>query len=111
MTPFLTSVTLASANNAFVHGLSPAMQSLNSLVEEIARTTIPVLLMGESGTGKEIYGRRIHRLSKHSDKPLKKVSCRAVEQREFLALLRAELKENAESTENGQRTVFLDGID
>src|SRR5215469_13034147 len=99
MSSLLTSVNTPPAIKTFVPGLSPAIQQLNSLVEEIARTNIPVLLMGESGTGKEIYGRRIHRLSKHSDKPLKKVSCRAVEQREFLALLRAELKENAESTE------------
>lgn len=80
------------------------------MVEEIARTNIPVLVMGESGTGKEVYGRMIHRLSKQSQGPLKKISCRAVQHGEFLALLRSELQESGGAAESG-RTLFLDGID
>jgi len=89
MSLFATSATLSPPNTGFVPGLSQSIQTLNSLVEEIARTDIPVLLMGESGTGKEVYGRLIHRLSKHSHRPLKKVNCRAVEQREFLTVLKS----------------------
>src|SRR5215475_9002891 len=94
-----TNTALSPASYAFVRGLSSAVQTLNSLVEEIARTDIPVLLMGESGTGKEVYGRLIHRLSKHSQRPLKKVNCRAVEQREFLAILKSHLGENGDHAE------------
>ena len=53
-----------TAGTGFVYGNSPAIQGLNAIVQEVARTNIPVLLTGESGTGKEVYGRLIHRLSK-----------------------------------------------
>ena len=97
----------APANSLFVNGRSPIVQNLNAMVEEIARTNIPVLLMGESGTGKDVYGRMIHRLSKHGHTPLTKISCRIAEPGEFLALLKSELKES----EANPRTLFLDGID
>src|SRR5215469_10238447 len=61
-------------NTGFVPGHSPAIKKLNAIVEEIARTNIPVLLMGESGTGKDVYGRVIHLLSRHKAAPLKKVN-------------------------------------
>ena len=109
MSTFLSDVAPSGAASPFVRGQSAAVQNLNSMVEEIARTNIPVLLMGESGTGKEVYGRMIHRLSKHGHLPLKKISCRAVQHGEFLALLKPELQENGGAA--GGRTLFLDGID
>jgi DNA-binding NtrC family response regulator len=87
------------------------MQSLNATVEEVARTNIPVLLMGESGTGKEVYGRLIHRLSKNCQRPLRKLSCRALEPSEFLAQLKSDLGGNGNNRGDGPRTVFVDGID
>lgn len=107
----LSEAALHATSIAFVHGHSPVIQSLNAIVEEIAPTNIPVLLVGESGTGKEVYGRMIHRLSKHACRPLKKVSCRAVDLVEFSALLKADLRGSGESSEDGLRTLFLDGID
>ncbi len=95
--------------NGFVYGRSAAIQSLNAMVEEVAATNIPVLLMGESGTGKEVYGRLIHRLSKNRHTALRKLSCRAVEPKEFFAQLKANLGGNG--CEEGPRTVFVDGID
>jgi DNA-binding NtrC family response regulator len=35
---------------------------LNAMAEQLAKTTIPVLLSGESGAGKDIYARAIHAL-------------------------------------------------
>ncbi len=99
------------AMTAFVYGHSAAVQRLNTIVGEIARTNIPVLLMGESGTGKEVYGRLIHRLSKYCHAPLKKLSCRALEPGEFLSQLKCGLRGNGEGPEEGMRTLFLDGID
>jgi two-component system response regulator AtoC len=100
-----------TAITSFVYGHSAAIQNLNTAVREIARTNIPVLLMGESGTGKEVYGRLIHRLSKHSHTPLNKLSCRALEPAEFLLQLKSFLGGTGESLEDGLRTLFLDGID
>ena len=100
-----------AGNGPFVYGHSPAIQSLNSIVGEIARTDIPVLLMGESGTGKEVYGRLIHRLSARSHAPLKKFSCRALEAGELLTQLRCGSKAGTENPEQDLRTLFLDGID
>lgn len=111
MSPCTTDLLQRPTNHTFVQGLAPAIQSLNSLVEDIARTNIPVLLMGESGTGKEVYGRRIHQLSKHCDKPLKRVSCGAVAPGEFLEVLKAKQLASSQSSEDGPRTLFLDGID
>ena len=74
MSTFLSDAAPSSTATMFVGGPSAAARNLNSMVEEIARTNIPVLLVGESGTGKEIYGRMVHRLSKQAHVPLKKIS-------------------------------------
>lgn len=111
MSTYLSDAAPSSTASPFVRGRSVAVQNLNSMVEEIARTNIPVLIMGESGTGKEVYGRMIHRLSKQAHIPLKKISCRAVQPGEFLALLRSELQESDRGAAAGGRTLFLDGID
>jgi len=100
-----------TASSGFVYGRSVTMRSLNAMVEEVARTNIPVLLMGESGSGKEVYGRLIHRLSKNSHTPLRKLSCRAVEPGEFFTQLKSDLGGNGSGFEDGPRTVFVDGID
>ena len=110
MNTFLNDAAPSSAPSPFVRGQAASVQNLNLMVEEIARTNIPVLLMGESGTGKEVYGRMIHRLSKQAHMPLKKISCRAVQAGEFLVLLKSVLQESDRATQNG-RTLFLDGID
>lgn len=107
MSLFLSSV---SAEGAIVRGLSPAIQGLNSLVEGIASTNIPVLIVGESGTGKEVYARLLHRLSDHGHLPLRKMSCRGVEQAELFSL-KSDLKNRSEGSTRTQQTVFLDDID
>jgi len=110
MSTYLSDAAPSLTASPFVRGQSAAVQSLNAMMEEIARTNIPVLLMGESGTGKEVYGRMIHRLSRQSHGPLKKISCGAVQHGEFLAQLKSELQESGEAAQSG-RTLFLDGID
>src|SRR5690349_24874496 len=111
MSSFLNDAAPLGTASPFVRGQSVAVQSLNSMIEEIARTNIPVLVMGESGTGKEVYGRMIHRLSKQAHAPLKKISCRAVQHGEFLTMLKSELQENGGGDAQGGRALFLDGID
>lgn len=107
----LSHAAAVRTNGPFVYGHSPAIQTLNSVVAEIAPTNIPVLLMGESGTGKEVYGRMIHQLSQHGHQPLKKVSCRAVDQGEFFAALKLGMKKGADGCADGLQTLFLDCID
>src|SRR6266849_9544176 len=109
MSAYLTRAAEQPAIAAFVCGHSLAIQKLNAIVREIARTNIPVVMMGESGTGKQVYGRLIHRLSKYCHTPLKKLGCRAAESGEFLAQLKSDLRGDGEATENGPRTLFLDG--
>jgi len=112
MTQFISDRALPATNGTFVRGACPAILDLNSLVEKIALTNIPVLLMGESGTGKEVYARVIHSLSKQGQHPMRKVSCRGVEQAELFAF-KADLKDRREGSDSVGRpqTLFLDGID
>jgi two-component system response regulator AtoC len=98
------------ADTGFVYGQASAVQSLNALVAQIAKTDIPVLLVGESGTGKEVYARLIHRLSELSEAPLKKVSCAALDAGRFLGEVREEFLSSSANRELSPRTVFLDGV-
>ncbi len=63
----------------FVYGLGPAMQTLNEMVGEIARTDIPVLIVGESGAGKDAYAKLIHRLSLKPESQFERINCAAFE--------------------------------
>jgi two-component system, NtrC family, response regulator AtoC len=107
MTAIAIQTLEAWADAGLVRGQAAGVRSLNALVEEIARTDIPVLLVGESGTGKEVYARLIHRLSGLSEVPLKKVSCAALEAGRLLA--EACLAGDADR-EVSPRTLFLDGV-
>ena len=95
----------------FVYGRSEAILAVNSIVGEISRTEIPVLLQGESGTGKEVYGRLIHQLSAMRDLPLVKLSCTVLEPGDLLSRAKTSLgKWNGELL-GSSGTLFLDGID
>lgn len=95
----------------FVYGRSEAILAVNSMVGEISRTEIPVLLQGESGTGKEVYGRLIHQLSAMRDLPLVKLSCTVLEPGDLLSRVNTSLgKWNGEPL-GSSGTLFLDGID
>jgi two-component system, NtrC family, response regulator AtoC len=95
---------------AFVGGISPAMQTLESVIGEIAPTNIPVLLVGESGTGKEMFARRIHRLSGHSEEPLARISCAAMSATAFSGELGLHTNGKSEPAKNAYGTVFFDEI-
>jgi two-component system response regulator AtoC len=101
----------AWADAGLLRGQTAGVRSLNALVEEIAKTDIPVLLVGESGTGKEVYARLIHRLSGLGEARLKKVSCAALDAGRLLGEVKVELLAGNGSREASPRTVFLDGVD
>jgi two-component system response regulator AtoC len=58
--------------------LSSAMDRVWELVERIADTDVPVLLVGESGVGKDVIARRIHASSRRADRPFVKINCAAL---------------------------------
>ena len=93
----------------FVTGQSGILQALRAMVEELAPTNIPILLIGESGTGKEVYARVIHGLSGDNGAPLKKINCATIESFQ----LQNELHKQMTQEEGCGRTLqlFLDGID
>jgi two-component system response regulator AtoC len=88
---------------------SPVMQTLDAMVEELAGTSIPVLLVGESGTGKDVYARMIHWLSGESETPLKKIACAAIDPMQ----LRNELQTFQEQERDHKKPVhlFLDSVE
>lgn len=102
---------MAREQASFASGLCPAMQSLESVLAEIALTTIPVLLVGESGTGKAVYAHHLHKMSARSEDPLVTITCAAMNP----ALLSAELgiSFNGTAPIAGSRnagTIFFDEI-
>lgn len=66
---------------------SPAMKHLMSIIREVAKSDITVLVSGESGTGKEVIAKIIHKNSPRADKPFVAINCAAISE----SLLEAEL--------------------
>jgi len=58
----------------------PKMNKIRTIIEEIARTDVSVLIKGESGTGKELVAQSIHLNSHRKEKPFIKVNCAAIPQ-------------------------------
>ena len=52
-----------SAEQSGLIGDSPAMVAVRRMLEKVAASPAPVLLLGESGTGKEVAARELHRIS------------------------------------------------
>jgi two-component system response regulator AtoC len=57
---------------------SSQMNKIKSVIDEIAKTDITVLIKGETGTGKELLAQVIHSSSPRKDKPFVKVNCAAI---------------------------------
>jgi len=59
-------------------GQSPKMQQVYRLIEKIAPTTTPVLVLGETGTGKELVAKEIHNKSPRAERPFIAINCGAI---------------------------------
>jgi two-component system, NtrC family, response regulator AtoC len=61
-----------------LRGSSPAMRGLFDLLERIAPSDAPVLILGESGSGKELVARALHRQGPRAPHPFVAVNCAAI---------------------------------
>ena len=59
-------------------GGSAAMQRVYRLIDKVAPTRSPVLILGESGTGKELVAREIHRRSDRAAQLFVPINCAAL---------------------------------
>ncbi|GBD94443.1 transcriptional regulatory protein ZraR [bacterium BMS3Abin05] len=59
-------------------GNSPVIQQIRAIIQQIAPTNIPVLILGESGSGKELVARAIHQHSTRSKNRMIIVNCGAI---------------------------------
>ncbi|MEB3766572.1 sigma-54 dependent transcriptional regulator [Acinetobacter sp. MD2] len=57
------------------NGFSPAMLSMFSIIQRVAKTQFPVLVRGESGSGKEWVARAIHEHSDRKQHPFIAINC------------------------------------
>ena len=85
LSPMSKEAALNANGSSTMRSESPAVQTLERALADIALTNIPVLLIGESGTGKKFLAQQIHRLSLRRNEPLAKVICAATAGETFAA--------------------------
>jgi two-component system, NtrC family, response regulator HydG len=68
-------------------GESPSIKRVLALIQSLADTDTPILILGETGTGKDLAARAIHESGIRKDKPFIKVDCASLP----ATLLEAEL--------------------
>ena len=59
-------------------GQSPEMKNVYTLIERMAPTKTPVLILGENGVGKELVAQAIHDKSPRAKKQMVKINCPAI---------------------------------
>ena len=59
-------------------GRSPAMRTVERLIQRYGATSAPVTIQGESGTGKELVARALHEASSRREAPFIVLNCAAV---------------------------------
>ncbi len=59
-------------------GASPAMERVFDLIERVAPSDVPVLVLGETGTGKELVARALHQGSRRRGKLFLAENCAAL---------------------------------
>ena len=68
----------ASPHFEEIIGAKTGLREAISIAENVAPTTVVVLIEGETGSGKELIAKAIHAASDRADSPLIKVACAAI---------------------------------
>jgi two-component system, NtrC family, response regulator AtoC len=68
----------ASAERSGVVVKDPAMGRLYAMLDVVASSDLPVLLLGETGVGKEVFASELHARSRRKKGPLVTVNCAAI---------------------------------
>jgi transcriptional regulator with GAF, ATPase, and Fis domain len=64
--------------NEFIVGERGGLRTVMTLVDQVAPTDVPVLILGETGSGKEVVARAVHNRSSRASGPFLKVNCGAI---------------------------------
>ena len=74
---------MGSASHLFVEGISPSIKAVERIIQELADSDVPVLLLAEPGAGKRATAERIHQLSDRRGEPFHALNCCDVSPRYF----------------------------
>ncbi len=98
-----------------VKGRSESMQDVLAIVDRVADSELPILILGESGVGRRLLARVIHQISSRSDEPFVRLDCTALSSREIERELFGLIGEGEDETPGLLRsadggTLFLDQV-
>lgn len=79
----LTESTLKKGNFENLIGKNPRILEILAIIERVANSDSPVMIIGESGTGKELVAQRIHNQSFRKNMPFVPVNCGALPEQLF----------------------------
>lgn len=86
-------------------GTSPALRTAIQKAQQLAKASVPVLLLGETGVGKELFAQGIHQASSRADGPFVALNCGGLSR----DLLSSELFGYAEGAFTGARRSGMTG--
>ena len=98
---------------------SPAMNNVLKIVDKVASSDAPIMILGESGVGKELIAQALHERSHRANKPWVTVNCAAIPGELLESVLfgyekgsftGAQKKQEGKFTLANEGTLFLDEI-